>query len=165
MKQSCHPHNYNFMDLYDSLKNIKNISPDSEYSAKSRGIILQTTPLPYKRDPLRVFRWVGESLQFGSAIALTGLLLMLVVGGFSILSRFLTLNDLAALNINEIQAEAQNVDMQIELASLSYDDPAAASTSPASLATIQKKLGATKSPASSSESGELMEAALMELSE
>lgn len=118
------------MDILDSIKNIKKITPDAEYSAKSKQLILQTTPLPYKKDPWRAFRWLGDSIQFGSAIALTGLFVVLVAGGFTIISKILTLNNFAAFNRTDIQAEAKDIDMQIQLAQLNaYQPPISAAQS------------------------------------
>ena len=62
-----------------------------------------------------------NALQSGSAIALTGALLFLLIGGFSI-ARFLETS--GGLDPYSLRAEAEAIDIQIQLAQLAYDAPA-----------------------------------------
>lgn len=58
-------------------------------------------------------------MESSLAIALGGVLLLILLGGVSLL-KFLTPSQTASLNFNNIQAEAQEINAQIKLANLNY---------------------------------------------
>jgi hypothetical protein len=108
------------MELEKILKQFKNIEADHDYVHRSRGIVLSSKlGIPKKRSVL--FNIIFEGFELGSAIALTGILIVLTVGGFSIW-RFISPGEISGLDIAGIRAEAQAVDIQIQLANLSYND-------------------------------------------
>lgn len=110
------------MKLEDFIKTVKSIEPDRDYSSFSRRAILATNPIM----PAKTFWQVmSNSFQFGSAVALTGVLMVLFLGGFSTW-KFLSPFKLASLNTSDLRAEAQAIDVQLELAKIQYAEPAMA---------------------------------------
>jgi hypothetical protein len=107
------------MNLFETLRQLKKIYPDNEYTRRVRQHILssaQETAMP--RLTLAQFLW--QNLQLGSAIALTGLLLLLGFGGFSAW-RFLSPYGLNSLDPANLRAEAGAVnDIQVALNSVQY---------------------------------------------
>ena len=101
---------------------MKKIEPDGSYTRTSKARILggpSWFALP-RRHPARI---ILQALQSGSAIALTGITLILVLGGLS-LWRILDLVGLSGLDPAGLRAEAQAVDSQIELSNLNYAENA-----------------------------------------
>ncbi|HEY4525904.1 MAG TPA: hypothetical protein VJL32_02295 [Candidatus Paceibacterota bacterium] len=157
------------MEILDILKKFKQMNPDADYTKRSRSFIVETpfvvaSPLT---SPWRAFM---QSLQFGSAIALVGATVILIVGGFSSW-KFLSPFRMANLDIATLRAEAEAVSMQVELTDINYREnnkpPASASVSTPATATTKKvvspqisaaaeELGLT--PATSSESLSIEEA-------
>lgn len=131
------------MDLQEVLKKFKRVRPDANYTAYSRNQILNT-PLPERRSWRAYFGnpWqvVARSLELGSAIALAGLLLVFVLGGFSAW-HFLSPLHLEGLDPSALQAEAQAVDMQLELARVHYNE----TSSPANMTSTAPMSASAKS--------------------
>ncbi len=117
------------MNLDKIFKQLKNIEPENDYARGSRARILGSSrwsSLPRRRP----FQIILQALQSGSAIALAGVALLLVLGGLS-LWRVLDLVGLSGLDPAGLKAEAQAVDLQIQLSNLNYADiegPSAVST-------------------------------------
>src|SRR5271157_5112618 len=105
------------MDLLNLLKKLKNIEPDPRYTAESRSRIIGTSPSGVGG----VWRAVLHSIQFGSAVALASVLLILIVGGFSAWQAFSPLK-LSSLDPASLRAEAQAVDIQIQLTDIAYPE-------------------------------------------
>lgn len=117
------------MNLIDILKQFKNIEPDAAYSATSKRAILATEPGAMPSMP----RWSTRRIVFtiietGAAVALTGFFIFLVVNGLN--GTGLAPVQYAAINPQSLKAEAQAIDMQIEIANLNYTESAAESTAP-----------------------------------
>ena len=164
------------MEIQEILKKFKQINPDVDYTKRSRSFIVQTPFViaPPITSPWRAFM---QSLQFGSAIALVGASVILIVGGFSSW-RSLSPFRIASLDIAALQAEAEAVNMQVELTDINYREnnkSLSADSSPDSTpAMATKKTVSAKvseaaeqmglSPATSSESISIEEA-LQKLSE
>ncbi len=119
------------MDHLNLLKKFKKVKPDADFSARSRNMILNTEPLERPAG----FGWqkysspwqvIIQGLEFGSTIALAGIVLALILGGVSAW-RFLSPLHLEGLDPSALQAEAQAVDMQLELARIHYNEPATTS--------------------------------------
>ena len=143
------------------------MNPDADYTKRSRSFIVETpfvvaSPLT---SPWRAFM---QSLQFGSAIALVGATVILIVGGFSSW-KFLSPFRMANLDIATLRAEAEAVSMQVELTDINYREnnkpPASASASTTAttkkvvspqISAAAEELGLT--PATSSESLSIEEA-------
>lgn len=103
------------MNSLESLKKLKTIEPDSKFSRESKALIL-SSPSKYSYRPLTL---IIRGMESSLAIALGGVLLLILLGGVSLL-KFLTPSQTASLNFNNIQAEAQEINAQIKLANLNY---------------------------------------------
>lgn len=102
------------MNSLDILKKLKEIAPERYYMERSRTQIL-TTERPRK---LSAWKVLVESLEAGSAMVLAGALLVLIFGGFSGIKPL----NIASLNPTNLRAEADAIDMQIQLTNISYND-------------------------------------------
>lgn len=100
------------MNSLEILKKLKEIAPERYYAERSRTQILATEQ-PRRLSPWRIF---AESLEAGSAMVLAGALLVLILGGFS----GINVLNIASLNPTSLKAEADAIDMQIQLTDLSY---------------------------------------------
>ena len=124
------------MDFQDILQNFKRITPDADYTRRSRSLLIGT-PMP-ERPLTSPWRILVHSLELGSTIALAGVLIVLFLGGFSAW-RFLSPFKTASLDPSALQAEAEAVDMQIELAKIRYVQPETALSTVSPSATITTK--------------------------
>jgi len=108
------------MDSLKTLKQLKRIHPDPDYTKRSRSLIVET---PYISAPpvSNPWRALVQSLQFGTTMVLVGVFLILVVGGFSSW-KFLSPFKTASLDPAALQAEAQAVTSQLELAKITYTE-------------------------------------------
>src|SRR5271170_6443861 len=124
------------MNIFEILKKFKNIEPDQHFTEKSKLIILAT---PQKSPALawQGLRVVFRVLETGAAVVLAGFFLLLVTGGFQG-SRYLAPVQYSVIDPQGLHAEAQAVDMQIELANVNYPESSAApvSTSPVAQGTV-----------------------------
>lgn len=105
-------------DIIQQLKTLRNITPDAGYTRRSRSLLVKT---PVTQKPLSPWRILVNSFQFGSAIALTAVLLLVIIGGFSawkLISPF----RLGSLDPASLKAEAEAIDIQIELTNLAYPE-------------------------------------------
>lgn len=103
----------NDMDLEQRLRQLNKIEPNQVYARSSRARILTARPR------LTVRGFVLGLVQSGSAIALTGVLLFLAVGGFSL---WRVLGPLTGLDPKALHAEAEAIDIQIHLADVQFKD-------------------------------------------
>jgi hypothetical protein len=111
------------MNLFETLKQFKNITPDSNFSATSKRAILATQPAT----PLwTARRTILRLLETGVAVALTGFFVLLVTGAFS--GSKLEPVQYSAIDPQSLHAEADAIDMQIQLANLNYSEASAEST-------------------------------------
>lgn len=112
-------------DIYDILRKFKKIQPGQAFARESRERILREQPRIVIASPsvgALVGRFFMNSLQFGTAIALTVLFLLLVSGGFSRWN-ILTPFGFSSLDPASLRAEAEAVDTQIKLTDVAYADP------------------------------------------
>jgi hypothetical protein len=105
------------MDLFENFKRIRDIKPDEEYSKRSRAMILSSPQKPR----LTWKDFITRNFRIGSAVALTGVLVALIWAGFFALNRVAP-TGLASLDPAGLQAEAQAVDIQLQLAKLNYQE-------------------------------------------
>lgn len=105
------------MDLFKNLKKLQKIEPDVSYAAKSKQIVLSEKPKFLSSSV--AWQLIRQSLESGLSVALVGVLLVLLLGGFSV---FKSLTPLQTQNFDpsSLVAEAQNIDIQIQLADLQY---------------------------------------------
>lgn len=108
------------MELIELLKKLKNIKPDSDYSRKSRMVVLSC-----KENRLPIFSFslkeiASGVLHSGWAMALTAIFLFLTIGSFSVL-KILSPATTAVVDLTGLKAEAQAIDAQIELTNVVYN--------------------------------------------
>ncbi len=106
------------MDILKLLKKLKQIEADSGYTRRSRLLILQSKP-NVSPLPITFSRILVNSLQMGTTVVLTGLLIVLILGGFSA-GRFLTPFRLSSLDPESLRAEANAIDIQVKLIGPAY---------------------------------------------
>ncbi|HVN26381.1 MAG TPA: hypothetical protein VMT99_01880 [Candidatus Paceibacterota bacterium] len=116
------------MNLFETLRQFKRIRPDASYADHSKRAILATAQNPV---PMSPFRGILQFIETGAAVALAGFFILLITGAFSN-SGYITPVQYSVIDAAGIHAEAQAIDMQIELSHLSYPDGIA--TSPAAFA-------------------------------
>src|SRR3989344_3871601 len=99
------------MDILRTLKQLKKIEPDSGYTRRSRSMIVES---PVTEQPLwSPWLVLVHGLEFGSAIALTGVFLILVLGGVS-LWKNLSPYKLTSLDPAALQAEPEAVKEEVQ---------------------------------------------------
>lgn len=105
------------MDLLKTLKQFKTIEPDRGFTERSRGLILGV------RTGSKISLWdiVIRNVESGASLALAGLLIFTILGGLSAWNQAFSPAPFEALNPTSLRAEAQAVDIQIELANLNYE--------------------------------------------
>lgn len=106
------------MQLHELLKQLKKIEPDPDYTRKSRLLILGNEPLP-GRSPF--MRFLVHNLQFGAAVAVMAVVLFLIFGGSPLFNAITPFKG-SALDPTSLKAEAQDIDIQVQLAKLSYQE-------------------------------------------
>jgi hypothetical protein len=140
------------MDIEKVLRQLKAIQPDKDYAASSRRAILSTERVA--RVPFGAVRFIFSNLQSAGAIALTGVLIILMVGAFSVF-RFLNPFRISSLDPAGLRAEAQAVDMQIQVANLTYQESTAPFAAAQKVPAILKKTTAGNQAATSTSSSTL----------
>jgi hypothetical protein len=131
------------MDIHELLKQLKTLTPDAEYSARSRRVILSAPRKEVKRG---VWDVILGTLQAGSAIVLTGILILLIVGGFSG-APWLGKPFTPEFDFQSLQAEADAVDIQIQLTEVSYQAQEAGRAGEAELEAQVEEIAPTAAPA------------------
>jgi hypothetical protein len=106
------------MNIFDKIKKLKLIEPDASFAERSKRVILATLPpeLPFRRVSVR--QVLMHLLEAGVAGGLVALFLLLITG--SVTQSPLSPTPFAAVSPTALHAEAQAVDIQIELAQLAY---------------------------------------------
>lgn len=106
-------------DIFTLLRKLQAIAPETGYTERSRRLILGAETA----SPFRVpWRFLLRGLQFGSAIALSTLLVALLVGGLAIW-KLLSPLQLSSLDPIGLRAEAEAIDLQIQLTDVAYTEP------------------------------------------
>lgn len=147
------------MKISEIFTQFRRIDPDPQYSEKSRRAVLasaQNGAFPIRERGLMVFL---RALETGAALVLAGFFIVLATGGFSG-SRYLAPVQYAVIDPSGLKAEAQAIDIQIQLANLDYSEVTSTSqsTTPAAPAAMHPLamtgLGAaTSTEATSSSTG------------
>ncbi len=149
------------MDLQDILKQLKSIDADADYTRRSRHAIIGGSHARAAKGG--VIHFVFHTIAEGSAIALAGVLLFLVFAGFSTWN-FISPFGTASLDPLSLHAEAEAIDIQVQLTNLAYPEVVSEETSTIPIAPglitrnvrneahrEAKALGITSGSASSSE--------------
>jgi hypothetical protein len=105
------------MKLSDILKQFKNIQPDADISRRSRAEIL-LFPQNERRTMRDVFAFL-HVIETGAAVALVGFFILILTGSFSP-TRSIAPIQYAVIDPAGLHAEAQAIDMQIQLANIVY---------------------------------------------
>ncbi len=151
------------MELNEILKKLKNVAPDSDYSRKSKAIILsqrqrQSFSFSIKDIAAGVFR-------SGWSMALAAVLLLLAIGSFSALKTIISPATTAVVDVAGLRAEAEVIDAQIQLTNINY------SSLENKTSTVRMVIRGTKAPvkkadtlSNTSTTDEIIDTALLELS-
>ncbi len=106
------------MDLLKSLRKLNKIHPDQEYARKSKLVVLSTEQLPPEPSVFKLF--AVSSARFTTALAIVAIFILVVVGGFSINKTGDEI--ISGLDLRGLRAEAQAIDIQIELTRVVYEE-------------------------------------------
>ena len=126
------------MKLLDHLKQLKLIEPDESFSRASKRAILATPGVTPKSFTFRQFLLRG--LETAVVAGLGALFIILIGGGFSGSASPLPF---AAINPKTLNAEAQAINIQIQLSKVSYEEP---SSTPVAESTVVTASGTQASP-------------------
>lgn len=114
------------MNLLELLKQFKNIEPDPAFKETSKRAVLAAAPAMSAARGWSAQRTIWKIIETGVAVALTGFFVLLITGAFS--GSELSPIQYSAIDPQSLHAEAQAIDIQIQLANLNYSEPAAQST-------------------------------------
>jgi len=107
------------MDLFETLKQFKQIEPDASYKETSKRAVLATLP----REPLSFKKTLATFVETGLAFSLVAFFILLATGQFfGSETPYVSPIQLSVVNPDALHAEAQAIDMQIKLANLSYQE-------------------------------------------
>lgn len=147
------------MNLFETLKQFKNITPDPQFTEKSKRMILAA---PQNAQPAVAVRGVFvflRALETAAALTLAGLFILFVTGfpGTGTLNS----GHYSVIAPGSLRAEAQTIDMQIQLAEVNY--AAVSSTAAESTAALAGNAGGTlalkSAPANSAAGADTSDAA------
>jgi len=105
------------MDILTTLKKLRYVESDPQYRARSRRVLLAITPPRPRREIF--WGWIAGNIESGASLAMAGLCLFLIFAGFSLWKSFSPLG-INRLDLAALRAEAQAIDIQIQLAGLEY---------------------------------------------
>jgi len=105
------------MNLLEILKQFKNITPDPANKEKSKRGILAMTP----REPMSAWRIIAGIFETGIAAALAVFFILVITGQFSN-APYVSPVKFSVINPETLNAEAQAVDIQIQLAQVAYEE-------------------------------------------
>jgi len=105
------------MKLFDILKQFKNIEPDSGFSERSKREVL-LSPRGERMTMRGVFAFL-HVLETGAAVVLAGFFILILTGSFSPTNSIAPIQ-YAVIDPAGLHAEAQAIDMQIQLADVEY---------------------------------------------
>jgi hypothetical protein len=148
------------MELFDLLKNFKKIQPDAAYKESSKRAVL--AEMLQKR--ISAWRTIATIFETGFAVALAIFFVLIItsqVPGISLPGPLTTKipgvspAQLSVINPQTLRAEAQAVDIQIQLAQLTYQESTATieSTPQVAAAIIAKRPAAIAASSSSTPAG------------
>lgn len=131
------------MKLSDILKPFKNIQPDADFSRRSRAEVL-LSPQNERRTVRGIFVFL-HIIETGAAVALAGFFILVLTGSFSPTNSIAPIQ-YAVIDPAGLHAEAQAIDMQIQLADVVYPQVTSTVTAtPAASAALTKAFAAALS--------------------
>jgi hypothetical protein len=107
------------MNLFEAIQQFRTLSPDPGFTEKSKRMILAS---PQKAESSVGMRgvWIFlHTIETGAALALAGFFVLLATGSFSGNS-YLAPVQYSVIDPGGLHAEADAIDMQIQLADISY---------------------------------------------
>ncbi len=114
------------MNLLETLKQLKKIQPDPAFTENAKRAILAREPLSPMGHGWSAQRTIWKIIETGAAVALTGFFILLITGALS--GSSIAPVQYSAIDPQSLRAEAQAIDMQIQLANLNYGELTAEST-------------------------------------
>jgi hypothetical protein len=140
------------MELFETLKQFKKITPDATRSTIAKRAILAQTPIE-PRTAWGIRRSLAAIFETGFAVALTVFFILIIVGKFPGQSSVAPVQ-FSVINPSTLKAEAQAVDIQIQLAQIAYTETTSTDESTpqttAAIAAKQPSLAAAAVSAASS---------------
>ncbi len=131
------------MDPIEFLKKLEGLKADPEYTKRSKVLIIGHDKNRWSGFSLKE---IGASaLQSGWAIALSAILLFFALGGFSLWKLFSSVNTVG-IDLAGITAEAQAIDIQIQLVGITYNQPPQPPAIENKTSTVQLARPAKKAP-------------------
>ena len=100
-------------EIFNHLQKLKSIKPDPDYTAHSRRLLLACPPHSHS-----LFTPLSEITKSLFAISLSAALIVLIIGGFSYLEKSPLPLKLAGLDPSTLKAEAENLQIDINLSTL-----------------------------------------------
>jgi len=113
------------MKLFDILKQFKNIEPDAQFTAHSKAEILMS-PRPERKTIRGIFAFL-HIIETSAAVVLAGLFILVLTGSFSGTPSVAPIQ-YSVIDPTGLHAEAEAVDMQIQLANINYPQATEAAT-------------------------------------
>jgi hypothetical protein len=134
------------MNLFESLQQFKRIAPDPGFTEKSKRMILATAQHEEPSIGIRGIFVFLHTLETGAALVLVGFFILLVTGSFSG-TKYLAPVQYSVIDPGGLHAEADAIDMQIQLANISYAEvssTAESTTAMTGVAGVTARLNALK---------------------
>lgn len=107
------------MDINDLFSQLKTIEPRKEFTEQSRRLVL-ASPRHYSRFDI-IKGMIIDTFRMSAAIALAAALVLVIVNA-TFLWKILPTPQVAVLDPVGLHAEAQAIDMQIQLAQVNFGD-------------------------------------------
>jgi len=107
------------MNLFEEIKQLRTIEPDPGFVEKSKRMVLMS---PQKEESSLGMRGIFvflHTMETGAALVLVGFFILLVTGSFSG-TKYLAPVQYSVIDPGGLHAEADAIDMQIQLADISY---------------------------------------------
>lgn len=117
------------MNLFETLREFKKIMPDASFTEKSKRAVLAT---PQNVPSLSPFRGFLQFIETGAAVVLAGFFVLLITGALS-QSTYIAPVQYSVIDPAGLHAEAQAIDMQIQLAQVNYTEGVVARASTVSV--------------------------------
>ena len=134
------------MKIFESLQQLRAIEPDPGFVEKSKRMVLMS---PQKAEPSIGMRGIFvflHTIETGAALVLVGFFILLVTGSFSG-TKYLAPVQYSVIDPGGLHAEADAIDMQIQLADISYVEvtsTAESTTAITGVAGVSARLGVLK---------------------
>ena len=133
------------MNLFDILKQFKTIEPDAQFTAHAKAEILMS-PRSRRRTLGAVFSFL-HVIETSAAVVLAGLFILVLTGSFSG-SHSIAPIQYSVIDPQGLHAEAEAIDMQIQLANVDYPQSTKTSAVATTTSASVMRVAALKAPTS-----------------